>query len=833
MRRHLLLRSTAVAVALAATSGALATGTARAAVGPGWTPSPPLWETAAVQAAATADPAPVVEPVPATAAPAAEPEGELGEPVSERINEGGGQFVSPDVVPDRLDDMRGFGDLVPRRQLNNLPRPYSPPAVPPTAEGAPRASVVAEELSYDETDEVITARGDVELVYQGRVLRADVVRYDTVADRVTAEGDVSLVEPDGNVYFFDYTELTGDMKAGFAREATLLLSDRSRATGELMTRENNVSTLRRAIYTACDPCEDPDAAPLWRLRARRATHDEADKTVYYRDVWLEAAGLPVFYTPYLSHPDPSVKRKSGFLPPSYGTSNDLGAEVTVPYYLVIDDNQDLLTAFRWTELAGPVLEGEYRGLYSSGKLELQGSITQEDRTNAATNPNGDTRIRNHVRGLAEWHFDDTWRSGLDINLASDDTYMRKYDYGEDAWLVNEAYVEGLRRRTFAQARGFYFQEQRVGTNPGRVPLVLPELTYSHASPPTDSGAYWTFDATALALTRSEGTDTRRVAAEGSWNYIHYGSLGDVTEVTAALRGDAYSVDEAELATLRDVDSGTAFRAIPTVGASWRFPFTRDNGWFREVLEPIASVYVSPRGQNKDEIPNEDSRDFEFDATNLFSRNRYTGWDRVENGPRANYGVRWAGYWPQGDMVSLMAGQSWHMYDDGFFGEESGLDDEFSDYVGRAEVRISPYFTGAARVRLDREELEPKLTELTLGGGLPVATFYANYLQAAGDTTIDAQFPDREEIAFSASSRLSRYWTVLGGATWDLEGEEEARSWFTGAVYNDECFTLQATMSQDLTQDRDYEGGFQAMFRVVFKTLGEINIGSSTLDDEQQ
>lgn len=183
------------------------------------------------------------------------------------------------------------------------------------------------------------------------------------------------------------------------------------------------------------------------------------------------------------------------------------------------------------------------------------------------------------------------------------------------------------------------------------------------------------------------------------------------------------------------------------------------------------------------------------------------------------------------MVSLLAGQSWHMYNDGFFGEGSGLDDELSDYVARATVRLSPYFNGEARVRLDREHLEPQLTEITMTAGLPVFSLYANYLQAEGETTIDDQFEDREELTFSASSRVSRYWTLIGGATWDLADDEETRSWYSGAIYDDECFTFQATISEDFTEDRDYEGGFEAMFRIVFKTLGEVQLGSSVNDDD--
>lgn len=845
VRRVLLATASLGAFAMAVAPAARAAG-----LGADWKPSPPLWEVSQVQAQTQAQsPAPAApslvapptvarpplvqraqvpagdEPRPAAAAPApgALPSVlpraavvETREAPSERLRRADELPASADVIPDRFGVGSEADVGLPAPELRSLPRPYQPPEVPPTAEGDPRTSVVADELGYDETQEVVTARGGVELIYEGRVLRAETVRYDTRADRVTAEGDVVVMETDGSVYFFDYAELTGDMKEGFAREVTLLLADRSRATAQEIVREDQTNVLRQAIYTACDPCEDADADPLWRVRARRVVHDEADKTITYRDAWLELGGVPVAYTPYLSHPDPTVRRKSGILAPSYGTSDDLGAEITVPYYLVIDESQDAMGAVRYTSDEGPVLEASYAGLYEDGSFDIAGSITKDS----------EGRVRNHVQSGLMWHFDETWRGGLSLNLASDDTYMRKYDYSDEAWLVSKAFVEGFDRRTYARGRGFYFQSLREGRDPGNVPVVLPELTYSFTSNPTDAGSFWTVDATALSLSRSEGTDTRRLAAEAAWHTIHYGSLGDVTELVAALRADIYNIDAAEKAEFRTVDSTTTGRVIPTVGAIWRYPFTRDNGWFTEVVEPTVSAFISPRGQNRDDIPNEDSRDFEFDVTNLFARNRFTGWDRVENGPRANYGVRWAGYWPEGDTVSVTLGQSWHLYNDGFFAEQSGLADEYSDVVGRVTASLSPYFDAQWRFRLDSSDLTLRTNEVWAAAGVPVFRVAASYLQVAGDTTVDDQFGDREELAISARSRISRYWSVYGGAVLDLNGEADPRSWRLGGLYEDECLALSATVQRDFTEDRDYDGGTSAVLRVVFKTLGEINLGDT-------
>lgn len=803
---------------------------AAGAIGSGWQPSRPLWEVQQVQATAadtvTVAPAPAVEVPDAAAVPDTAPVVQTLRPPEDPIDRllpRDTLPTGPETLPDRGLPSSVLGTPLPRRQVQNLPRPYTPPQVPPTSEGEPRTSVVAEELSYDDAADVVTARGKVELVYEGRVLRADTVRYDTVADRVTAEGDVVLMETDGSVYFFDYAELTGDMKEGFAREATLMLADRSRATGELMTRENDVNTMRKAIYTACDPCEDPDAAPLWRLRARRITHDEADKTVYYRDAWMEFAGLPVFYTPYLSHPDPTVPRKSGVMPPSYGYNADLGTQITVPYYIVIDDQQDAEVALRWTSIEGPVFEAAYSGLFASGETVNAGSITSDS----------DGTTRGHIKSEMMWHFDNTWRGGWDVALASDDTYMRKYRYGTDSWLVSEAFLEGFGRRSYARARGLYFQEMRENSAPGTVPVVLPDLGYSFVSQPYESGAYWTFDASSAVVTREDGTDSRRAAAEAAFHYPYYGSFGDVTEFMVALRGDAYSIGEAEDPALRDVDGGFAGRVVPTAGVSWRLPLTRDNGWFREVLEPMASAYVSPNDASNDEIPNEDSRDFEFDATNLFDRNRFTGWDQVETGARVNYGLQWSAYWPGGESLSLLFGQTYH-FDDTVTGFGSDGEGGVSDYVGRAIADISPWLTLGYRVRLDHDDYTMRRQELSASAGAPVLRVGLSYLQTSAEPGVDDMFGDREEISVSATSRLSRYWYLYGATTLSLTGDatdNEPLKTSLGAIYDDECFTIAGTISNDVTEDRDYEGGTEILLRVVFKTLGELEFGSAGSGDE--
>ena len=207
----------------------------------------------------------------------------------------------------------------------------------------------ADEIEYDEQLALTVARGHVEIAQDGQVLLADTVSYNQRTDTVTASGHVSLTQPTGEIVFADFIELRDQMSEAFAKNVRMLLADRSRLAANTMRRTNaNHTELVRGVYSPCDLCKnDPTAPPLWQLKAREITDDKELELVEFRDAVMEIDGWPVFYSPYISTPDPSVKRASGFLIPSIGSSNTLGAHVTIPYYLVLGPDKDLTMAPRF------------------------------------------------------------------------------------------------------------------------------------------------------------------------------------------------------------------------------------------------------------------------------------------------------------------------------------------------------------------------------------------------------------------------------------------------------------------------------------------------------
>ena len=273
------------------------------------------------------------------------------------------------------------------------------------------------------------ARGRVELSRGGRVLQADNLRYDRALDVVSASGGVSLTEPSGTATFAEEAELTGDLKSGVARDVGVLFTDRSRlaAAGARRTVDGRTE-LVKAVYSPCEPCkDDPTRAPLWRLAASRVTHDPEDKTIAYRNATLDFMGVPVFYTPYLSQPDPTVRRKTGFLTPTPGQSSLFGFTWLQPYYVVLSPHSDATIAPIYLSLGTPVLTAQYRRELAAGSLVLEGSVTRDDTQPADAEFAGKTR--GHVNLLGDFALGRRWRYGFTVERATDATYLRRYRLG--------------------------------------------------------------------------------------------------------------------------------------------------------------------------------------------------------------------------------------------------------------------------------------------------------------------------------------------------------------------------------------------------------------------
>ncbi len=695
-----------------------------------------------------------------------------------------------------------------------------PPA--PTKEGAAPKQVSgeidpelpihlsADQMSFEQERGLVTATGNVEIIHGQRKLLADKVTYDQNTDVVSASGNVQLTEPGGELIFGDRMEVSGDLKDAIIESIGIILTDRSRIAATGARRSAGLITeMRKGVYSPCNLCQnDPESPPLWQIKSVKIIHDKVSKTIEYRDAWLEVFGVPVAYTPYFSHPDPTVKRKSGFLAPTIGGSSDLGVVTRIPYYLNISPQADATVTALYTDKEGSGAIGEYRQRFSNGTLDVLASLVGGD---------SEDDIRGHIESKGRFDFNRTWRGGFDFNRATDDTYMRRYGLGSPESLNSRLFVEGFRKRNYFAINGFAFQGLRATDDPGLDPLVLPLIDFNHVGAPGRFGGQTVLDLNLLSLTRDEGADTHRLSIRPGWQLPFIGPMGGAYKLSFALNGDFYYADDLQ----RDGKSnfsGSSGRLVPLAKLDWRFPLVKSGKNVSQVIEPVFSAVYSPYGGNPDDIPNEDSVELEFDDTNLFSANKFSGIDRVEGGPRFNYGLKWGVYGKKGGTSSVFLGQSWRPKSDDTFVTGSGLEEDFSDLVARVQVSPGPHLDINYRTRFASDNLSLRRNEVTFRAGVPALNVAANYVFI--ESQENSEFPGREEIRYSGSSQLSRFWRVgFSGVTDLVTGE--ARTIGANLIFENECVILTTKASRTFFEDRDLEPTDQVTFNVVLKTLGEI------------
>ncbi len=689
------------------------------------------------------------------------------------------------------------------------------------------ALLSADEVTYDESLGVATARGNVEISQGDRVLKADAISYNMRNDVVTASGNITLIEPSGELIFAEYIELTSDLKEGFIRDVRALLTDRSRLAAASGVRQGDrETTFRKAVFSPCELCrDDPTRAPLWQVKAAEVTHDQEERVIQYRDAWLEMFGVPILYTPYLEHPDPTVDRKSGFLAPRYHHSDAMGHGIEVPYFFTIGPDKDLTLAPIFTTEQGLLMTAEYRQIMTSGEFSVSGSATLDDMTrNGKVDKN---QFRGHFFAEGEFSITPNYRASFDIKQSADDTYLREFDFTNDRTLTSRGTVEYFEGRDYGSLNTFLFDGQRAQDDDEEAPIVLPELQYSFIGEPDERGAFFSIDAGVLNILREEGQDSRRLSLHGQWEMPYAGDMGDLYRIKAALSGDLYWGNDVDKVG-EDVtpgpgvntQDGFAGRLFPQVAVEWRYPWVSYQEDFAQTLEPIIQVVASPEGFNDGDIPNEDSRDVEFDDSNLFSLNRFPGDDRVSSGSRVDYALRWTAESPDFGWGEVFFGQSFRFLGGSDFEAGSGLEDDLSDFVGRVAFEPDPTFRTRYRFRLDKDSLKGRRHDFSASIGPPAYTFTTQYTLATLDDTGSGP-EDSEEIRLGFSTQINEFWSA--GVTYlrDLD-EDETRSYGGQIRYHDECFDLRLRAEREFFNDRDLKPSDTILFEVVFKHLGGVS-----------
>jgi LPS-assembly protein len=241
----------------------------------------------------------------------------------------------------------------------------------------------------------------------------------------------------------------------------------------------------------------------------------------------------------------------------------------------------------------------------------------------------------------------------------------------------------------------------------------------------------------------------------------------------------------------------ALRVMPTVGLEYRYPFINVQPWGSTTIEPIAQVIIRPNESYAGKLPNEDAQSLVFDASNLFSVDKFSGYDRVEGGGRANVGVQSTTQFDHGGSVKVLFGQSYQLFGLNSFavqdatntGVDSGLATPKSDYVASVNYSPNRTYTFSVRSRFDEQTWNVQRFEAEARANYDrwsIGLLYGNY---AAQPEL-GYLTRREGLLANGSVKIAANWVATGAARWDLEANK-LNQYVIGAGYVDDCFVLAA------------------------------------------
>ncbi len=685
----------------------------------------------------------------------------------------------------------------------------------------------ADSIEHDDKFDIIIARGNVVVETNGEIIKADLISYNQAQDMVTANGNIVFSQADGTVIYSDYIELTGDFKNGFIKTVQARLSDNSRlvASEARMSKEGTRVDYNKVAYTRCEACkDDPQGDLLWQMEADQITHYKERKRIEYHDVALKFSGVPVLYTPYFYHPDPTVKRSSGFLAPRFGFSSAVGNFFGSPYFWALDESKDATLELIGTTKELPVLVSQYRQSVNRGNIEIDSSITNSDRR---TGPVGAVRTkkdktRGHFFVDGTYNISPTWQSNLDFNRVSDSAYMSQYSFlGSSNDELRSSYkVEGFRGRNYAQMGVSHYQDLRA-IKIEETPKILPELSFSGLGDTDQWNGRWKLDAVARNFSQKKAVKVHAISVDSGYETGIVGPAGTHLNLDGIVRSSYFIVDAKNKVDSysRYRESKNIARITPIIGADLTWPLARyiDNG--RQMITPRLAYVAATRGGNSAAIPATDSSATFFDINNMFQTIRMAGVDRIETGQRAVYGTSASHYWAQDFYARFFLGQSVQLSQDNTLTKEFGLREGGSDILGAFEIDPSENFYLRQNASIARKTGALSKLNTTLKLDFEKTAFQLDHVVYKDNTLSD----HINELQLNIDQDVSAHWSSEFSISRDMHHTTANRtiSYAFGMSYDDECFAFNGTLSKNLVSRVGSNSGIELMFNIDFKTISSL------------
>ena len=675
----------------------------------------------------------------------------------------------------------------------------------------------ADNVVVNQADGSLFATGNVELKQANNTLRADEVTYYRNQNKAIARGNVVHIDGDGTVTNAAIMEI--DTEFSHILAETIISNF---TTGEWLSADQADRIAGdRGIFDASrfTPCKCDflnGERPLWDIKASQSVRNEKTQTITHYNMRMNVLNVPVGYLAFLSHPDWTVRRRSGVLTPSFIISSDLGFTPSIPYYQIIDETSDAeFTTYKY-QYRGLGVKSRYRKLWD--KAELNATVYTANVETYKKN----RELVGAVDATYASRIGNGWNIKANLRRASQDTFMRRYDFNDDTSLKSTVMATRTIDNRYYSVEASDRQSLLASDKTLNEPTVLPSIFYEKTEKGWRGNQLFRTELSAVQLDNDQGHDMAR------WSGIFEVAedfelpLG-IANYEANITSNYYSIHtkpDSAATSLGDISFVT-----PALSVGWRLPIAVVGANRTAIFEPQARLAFIGGKDRTSAIPNRDASDYRIDEANLFLLNRYQGKDYILPGTRADIGVSATTNDNFFGDVSGFFGVSRRLSEKTSAGLNTDQGDKDSDYVASLTVNPANSLNLRWSGRLSSKDLTVNESKTSLSSALGTGSLSMTHNQLA-KAYFASSDDDREELSASYSQSLIGGWQFSATQLWDLSYGKTIRKESTAALsWNggvQDCLYITINYEHDPVADRDVSAVDQLNFVIGFKNLGAIS-----------
>ncbi len=642
--------------------------------------------------------------------------------------------------------------------------------------------------------------------------------YETTSNIFKSIGYIEITDKMNNKYEFSQIyidtkkkEILGtDIKAFLNQEDFKInKKNKPRVFANTLKIDNENSIFNKSIFTLCDYRKN-DKCPPWTVQSKKMLHDKKKKTIYYNNAVVKIYNIPVFYLPKLSHPDPTVDRRSGFLPPSFSDSKNLGAGISVPYFWAINDDKNFTVTNNLYYSEHPIFLGEYHQAFKFSNFFADFGYTKGYKK---TNEKKRSEEKNHFFSKFTKSFinknnnENTFT--LTTQKVSNDKYLKLYKIKSNLVDYNENTLENSLDFTLETDDAFFGLNARIYETlkenyNDKYEYILPEITLDKTLLSNEKIGYIDYQANLKVHNYDTNKFTNFFVNDLFWNYkdINFKS-GLRGKVLANFKNVNYETRNVDL--YKDDTTSEIYGAL---GYLTDLNLQKTNKNKKQFLSPKLLVRYAPGNMRK-----------EFDGTRLdpvsaFNMDRLNNLNNFETGLSASLGLDYK-LNSSGKIFDFSIAQILNEKENKKMSSKTSLDEKLSDLVGAANYHVNDKINLNYNFSVDQNYNDLNYNEIGTTIDFKPFKINFNYLQEKKHIGDQKYFNTKLELARNESGLLSietkRNLITDSAEFYNLSYEYINDCLRAGLVYRREFYT-----------DSELEPENSLLFKITLTPFGNIN-----------